>query len=162
MAWQRELSAQEERPTLDSICPIMNDIYKEKWSTSFDWEKSTMISCWLWRQMHPSWLCSLDSKRRSVVSPGTRSVAPCADELDEDRRATCRLAAMRLAYLSHDRTEFAFATKDIARSMRTSDETSWMASERMCRFCMGTLRVVWRYEKKTPLSFWTCEQTVIV
>ena len=52
---------------------------------------------------------------------------PRCDELDENRRATDKSAVMRLANLSHDRPELAFATKEIARSMQTPDEASWMA-----------------------------------
>ena len=75
------------------------------------------------------------------------------DELDENRRATDKSAVMRLANLSHDRPELAFATKEIARSMQTPDEASWMAWKRTDRFCMGTPRVVWRSEKQAPLSY---------
>ena len=41
--WQRALWAQEEKPTLDSIFSIMNDIYKNTWSRTLDCNSDTSI-----------------------------------------------------------------------------------------------------------------------
>ena len=96
-----------------------------------------------WRQMHVMFPSSgLDSRIRSVVSHGNRSVEPRGDELDENRRAIHKSAARTLAYLSQDRPELAFARKEIARSMQTLNEVSWMALKRAVRFSMGTPRAV--------------------
>ena len=48
---------------------------------------------------------------------------------------------VRLSYLSHDRSELAYATKEIARSMETPDDTSWIALMRAVPFCVE--RLVW-------------------
>ena len=47
------------------------------------------------------------------------------------------------------------------RFMETPDGASWMVLLRTVRFCTGTLRVVWRFEKQAPLCVtWTCGRTV--
>ena len=88
------------------------------------------------------------------VSSGIRAVEPRNDELDEIRRPTYRSAAMSRADRSQDRPESACGTKEIARSMQTPGEASWMASvKRTVRCCMGTPRVVWRFEKQALWSY---------
>ena len=87
-----------------------------------------------------------------MVTPGTKDSGDRGKELNAERRQTYRSAAMRLAYLAHDRPELAYAAKEIARDMSAPDEAAWAALKRAVRFCLGAPRVVWQYVCQPPLN----------
>ena len=95
----------------------------------------------------------LNSVSKHVVTPGVKDAGDRGEELDAERRQTYRSAAMRLAYLAQDRPEVAFAAKEIARCMSAPDETAWTALKRAVRFCLGTPRVIWQFERQPPITF---------
>ena len=94
----------------------------------------------------------LTEKSKAVGTPGVRQSGPRGDELDAERRQVFRSATMRLAYLSQDRPEIAYASKETARCMSCPDEAAWIALKRAARFCMGRPRVIWKFEKQGPVT----------
>ena len=76
-----------------------------------------------------------------------------AEEVDEERKAIYRSAAMRLAYLAQDRPELCFASREVARCMQAPDEAAWLALKRAARYCLGTPRIVWKFDRHNPVSF---------
>jgi hypothetical protein len=56
-----------------------------------------------------------------------------------------RSVAMRAQYLSLDRPEIQFATKELARHLTVPTAAHWKAVERLARFLVHFPRVVWRF-----------------
>ena len=96
----------------------------------------------------------LTAKSKAVASPGVKDPTGLrGEELDAERHAIFRSAAMRLAYLAQDRPELAFAAKEVARCMSGPDEAAWQALKRAVRFCMGHPRVIWEFVRQAPVQF---------
>ena len=53
--------------------------------------------------------------------------------------------AARADYLSADRPDWQFAAKEICRWMSAPTELAMIALERLCRYLVGKLRLVFRY-----------------
>ena len=73
--------------------------------------------------------------------------------MDENRRATYRSTARRLARLAQDTPELAYASAEKAPSTQTPDEADMTALKRAVRLCMGTSGVSGSFEKQTPIEF---------
>ena len=73
--------------------------------------------------------------------------------MDENRRATYRSTARRLAYLTQDIPELAYASAEKAPSMQTTHEADMTALKCAVRICMGTSRVSGSFGKQTPIEF---------
>ena len=59
-----------------------------------------------------------------------------------------RSATMRYAYLSHDRPELMFSSKELARHMQAPDEVDMKMLYRAVRFLIEHPRVVQRFERQ--------------
>jgi hypothetical protein len=57
-----------------------------------------------------------------------------------------RSISMRGQYLSTDRPDISFSTKELARSLQQPDEEDWRALERLCSYLSAHPRLVWHFD----------------
>lgn len=94
----------------------------------------------------------LEAGSNGVTSPGIK-VKPTPDckQLDAETKAAFRSATMRLAYLAQDRTDLAYASKQVARRMQDPDMDAWLALKRCVRYLVHRPRVIHRfYRQRQP------------
>ena len=88
--------------------------------------------------------------QKSLSSPGTEG----KDEEDDDEdvqlvgenASNFRGIAARLNYLSADRPDIQYATKEICREMSAPTTGSWRRLVRIGRYLLGRRRLVWNFE----------------
>ena len=64
-------------------------------------------------------------------------------ELDADEATTFRALAARANYLSMDRPEISYASKELCRDFAKPTKSSWEKLRRLSRFLVGRPRMVW-------------------
>ena len=69
-----------------------------------------------------------------------------AEDVDEEMRpedaTRCRAIAARAMYLSQDRSDVQFASKELARRMAKPKNEDWHALKRLGRYLIGRIRYV--------------------
>ena len=72
--------------------------------------------------------------------------------LDPESARRYRGIAARLNYLSADRPDIQYSTKEACRDMSSPTEGSWRRLERICRFLVGTPRLIWKFDMQHQIS----------
>ena len=83
-----------------------------------------------------------------TVTPGVKeSISNLQRDkpIDPSRVTTFRAAAARCNYLSADRPDCQFASKEVCRLMSKPTERGWLALKRICRYLVGKGRLVHKF-----------------
>ena len=86
-----------------------------------------------------------------MVTPGTKITREQVEkdqEIDPSKTTLFRASAARGNYLSADRIDIIYATKEICRGMSCPMETSIAALKRLGRYLEGKKRVVYVYPRQ--------------
>jgi hypothetical protein len=84
---------------------------------------------------------------KPVSAPGGRDNKDVADEstpLSPQKTFQYRSLVMRAQYLSLDRRDIQFSSKELARKMQAPSERDWQALKKLGRFLLGRPRLVWQ------------------
>ena len=95
----------------------------------------------------------LDDNANAVVGPAVREDQEEGDngeeqELQGQACTDFRAAAARLNYLSQDRSDIQFATKEICREMAKPTSKVWRKVKRAVRYMIGAKRLVWHMDDR--------------
>ena len=74
-------------------------------------------------------------------------------ELGPREASEYRAAAARLNYLSKDRPDILFASKECSRRVSSPRNGDWTALKRVVRYLLGKPRLVWRYVWRRSPNF---------
>ena len=72
--------------------------------------------------------------------------------LDPERAKMYRSTVARLNYLSSDRPDIQYSTKEACRDMASPSEGSWRRLERICRYLKGRPRLLWNFKMQHESS----------
>ena len=75
--------------------------------------------------------------------------------LDQRKMFQYRSLVMRAQYLSLDRRDIQFATKELARKMQAPTERDWQALKKLGRYLLGKPRLVWEYRDQQEVREFT-------
>ena len=91
---------------------------------------------------------------KALTSPGSKEETKGIEEeaLGKQESALYRRVGAILNYLSMDRPDISFSTKEVARKMSKPEVADWVRLKRILRFLRGHPRLVWHYP-------WQMEQT---
>ena len=93
---------------------------------------------------------------KSLSSPGVEGHDEEDGERDEpllgEQATIFRGIAARLNYLSADRPDIQYATKEVCREMSSPTTGSWKRLVRIARYLMGKRRLIWRFELQSPVE----------
>ena len=90
---------------------------------------------------------------KTVSSPGVSSSSPDEALLTGTDITRYRSLTMRANYLSLDRPDIAYATKELAtRGMQTLTQGHYNGLKRLARYLGGHRRLVWRYAEQSEQS----------
>jgi len=94
----------------------------------------------------------LTQTAKSVVSPGVKGRQSPLEgaSLDLAWQPKFKSACMRLSYLSADRPDVGFESKEIARSMSSPTTSGMECLKRVVRYLLGHKRLVWTFVKQDP------------
>jgi hypothetical protein len=97
----------------------------------------------------------LRSGSKGVSTPGLKAAVSPLDgpELDAEQAAQYKSLAMRAVYLSLDRPDIQFSTKETARAMTRPTVSAWEALKRIARYLLMHPRLIWVYERQDPKKF---------
>ena len=91
----------------------------------------------------------LQTNSKGVNTPGERTRnSSCTIKLSPQDSTSCRSNVMRLAYLSADRIELQFASKELARSMAEPTTADVEALKRCIRFLLKYPRCIQSFERQ--------------
>jgi hypothetical protein len=92
---------------------------------------------------------------KGVTTPGLKAAVSPLDgpELDAEQAAQYKSLAMRAVYLSLDRPDIQFSTKETARAMTRPTVSAWEALKRIARYLLMHPRLIWVYERQDPKKF---------
>ena len=86
---------------------------------------------------------------KPAVSPAVKEENAEDDEHEETVNATLyRLICARLNYLSLDRPDIQYATKEASRRMSCPKTSDWAKLKRIGKFLLGKPRLVWNYKRQ--------------
>jgi hypothetical protein len=101
---------------------------------------------------HAELLVAAFDLKRSVTTPGTKTIDKDVDggdeddtKLDADGASFFRSLTMRAAYLSLDRCDLSYTCKELARDMSSPTVSSLAKLKRLCRYLQLRPRVVVKY-----------------
>eukprot|EP00971_Amphidinium_carterae_P231303 4590081-Amphidinium_carterae.1 len=95
--------------------------------------------------------CKLEQSAKGVTTPGVRdSSGEDGSSLDDVRCTLYRSMCMRANYLSADRPDVSFASKEAARWMSKPCEAAERAVKRIGRYLKSRPRAVQRLERQAP------------
>ena len=94
--------------------------------------------------------CGLVPTSKSVCTPGTKTKLEDEDfePLPADEVERFRSDCMRLGYLSQDRPDLLFSSKEIARGMSSPEKRHQPALKRACRYLLRAREVAWVFQKQ--------------
>ncbi|CAK9054829.1 Retrovirus-related Pol polyprotein from transposon RE2 (Retro element 2) (AtRE2) [Includes: Protease RE2 [Durusdinium trenchii] len=112
---------------------------------------------WLYKQMGTRYEIILNelnlTTAKTVSSPGVSSSSPDEALLTGTDITRYRSLTMRANYLSLDRPDIAYATKELAtRGMQTLTQGHYNGLKRLARYLGGHRRLVWRYAEQSEQS----------
>jgi hypothetical protein len=93
---------------------------------------------------------------KSLSSPGVEGHDEEDGESDVpllgEQATSFRGIAARLNYLSADRPDIQYATKEVCREMSSPTTGSWKRLVRIARYLVGKRRLIWRFELQSPVE----------
>ena len=95
---------------------------------------------------------------KSVSTPHAAEEVNDETPLSQENAIMYRSAVARLNYLSQDRSDIQFATKELCRFMSNPKERDWCRLKRVIRYLKGHARVIINYEYQrriTSVDVWT-------
>ena len=95
---------------------------------------------------------------KPVSAPGGRDNKDVEDEstpLSPQKTFQYRSLVMRAQYLSLDRRDIQFSSKELARKMQAPTERDWQALKKLGRFLLGRPRLVWQFKDQGPVREFT-------
>jgi hypothetical protein len=99
--------------------------------------------------------CGFSLPTRAVATPGVqmhRGESYVDKPLNAADASMYRSLAMRGQYLSLDRPDIAFATKELARTLQEPTNDSWQALERLVRYLRDHPRLLWDFPFQGPVG----------
>jgi hypothetical protein len=95
---------------------------------------------------------------KPVSAPGGRDNKDVEDEstpLSPQKTFQYRSLVMRAQYLSLDRRDIQFSSKELARKMQAPTERDWQALKKLGRILLGRPRLVWQFKDQGPVREFT-------
>ena len=84
----------------------------------------------------------LDERSKAAPTPSVTAKVANEEPLPLDQAVMYRALVARANYLSQDRSDIAFAVKELCRSMSDPSESDWMMLKRLARYLIGRSRIV--------------------